>query len=60
MDAETIQAIATDLRIRERTAELCTLMGINPLTHREQCQALMETLLDVAIEGWLSAKALGR
>ena len=28
--------------------------------HRAQCEALMEAMLDVAIEGWLSAKALGR
>jgi hypothetical protein len=60
MNAEPIRALATDLRVRERTEELCTMLNINPLCDRAQVAMLMQEMLDVAIEGWLSAKALGR
>jgi hypothetical protein len=59
MNAEQIRALAADLRVRERTEELCAVLGLNPLAHRDRCEALMQTMLDVAIESWLSAKALG-
>jgi len=60
MNAEEIRSLAADLRVRERTETLCTLLNINPLRDRRQVEMLMQEMLDVAIEGWLSAKALGR
>jgi hypothetical protein len=36
------------------------MLNIIPLRDREQVEMLMQELLDVAMEGWLSATALGR
>ena len=60
MDSKQLDALVAGLRIRERTAVLCARLGINPLTDREKTKELMETMLDVATESWLSARALGR
>ena len=59
MTAEQISTLVADLKIRECTAELCARLEIYPLADRKKCKQIMETMLDVAIEGWLSAKALG-
>ena len=58
MNADEIRALASDLRVRERTEALCALLNINPLRDRERVAMLMQEMLDVAIEGWLSARAL--
>lgn len=36
------------------------LLNINPLRDRRNVDMLMQEMLDVAIEGWLLARALGR
>ena len=51
MNVSQICALATKLRIRERTVELCTVMGIDRLSHREEYTALKPTMLDTGIEG---------
>lgn len=60
MNSEQIQALAADLRVRQRTETLCAVLNLNPLRDREQVELLIQELLDVAMEGWLSAKVLGR
>ena len=52
--------MAADLRVRERTEKLRAVLGLNTEQHGDKVKLLMQEILDVAIEGWLSARVLGR
>jgi hypothetical protein len=46
--------------VRERTEELCAVIGLNTVQHGDKVKLLMQEMLDVAVEGWLSTKTPGQ